>query len=594
MADAPGAAQANVESKVGKWLAANASARPLTNDELARYTANGAQSGWRLEVEVFDRTISLDLTIDERFPRSRPRVALVEPPPFPSYPHVEEDGRLCIIEDNDELDHTQPIAIIKAVLGGAAEILEQGIAGTNQSDFRSEFLSYWNPMATGALIRCLVDPCGDMRRVKLWRSQAGYVVAEDRASLNAWLTNRTGKGLARDAECSSALLLWFDQPLLPSEYPDTPADLCALTARLGETGSNALDTFLGHEQQDWVILLGALANNGPCFGAVTIKRHAGHGRNRPKGTKGFRKGKAPPNIIAAEARRGILTRHRVSRADPWLIHGRDANLALATLRAARVVMLGCGSLGSPVARLIAQAGVGEINLIDPGLMEFANTSRHALGGDQVGQPKAPALALRLQREFAHSHFTGYPYEWQKIAAERPEIFQQADLVISTIGSWSHEGEFNAQQIEMGQPATTLYAWAEPHAAAGHAVLIGPTGGCLACGLSPTGEALFRATRFLVPTLQREAGCGSYFQPYGASEIMMIAGMAAELALDHLLGRAPSASYRIMSARESTVVDAGGAWTDDWRAVTHDRPSATMVERIWQHDLSCPVCGKSDR
>lgn len=594
MVDAPGAAQAEVESKIGKWLAANAGARPLTSDELARYSANGAQSGWRLVVAISDHTIGLDITIDGRFPRSRPRVALVEAPPFPSYPHVEEDGRLCIIEDSDELDHTQPIAIIKAVLGGAAEILEQGIAGTNQSDFRSEFLSYWNPMAKGPLIRCLVDPCGDTRRVKIWRSQAGYIVAEDRASLSAWLNNRTGKGLARDAECPSALLLWFDQPLLPSEYPDTPADLCALAARLGDAASTALDTFLGHEQQDWVILLGSPANNGPCFGAVTIKRHAGHGRNRPRGTKGFRKGKAPPTVIAAEARRGTLTRHRVDRADPWLVHGRDANPDLTTLRTVRVVMLGSGSLGSPIARLLAQAGVGEINLIDPGLMEFANTSRHALGGDQVGQFKASALALRLQREFAHSRFTGHPCGWQKIVAEQPEIFQQADLVISTIGSWSHEGEFNAWQIETGQPVTTLYAWAEPHAAAGHAVLIGPTGGCLACGLSPTGEVLFKAARFSVPTLQREAACGSYFQPYGASEIIMIASMTAELALDHLLGRAPSASYRIMSAREATVADAGGAWTDDWCAATHDRPSATMVERIWQHDLSCSVCGKSGR
>src|SRR3546814_11540406 len=89
------------------------------------------------------------------------------------------------------------------------------------------------------------------------------------------------------------------------------------------------------------------------------------------------------------------------------------------------------------------------------------------------------------------------------------------------------------------------------------LLVVPTGGCCACGLSPTGEGLFKAARFSVPTLQREAACCSYFQPYGASEIIMIASMTAELALDHLLGRAPSASYRIMSDREATVADAGG-------------------------------------
>ena len=594
MADPPGAAQAEIVGKVGKWLAANVGARLLTDNELARFKANNAQCGWRLDVAVGDRLFGLDVVIDERFPRSRPRVALVEPPPFPSFPHVEEDGRLCIIEDSDELDHAQPIAIIKAALGGASAILEHGIAGTNQSEFRSEFLSYWNPRARGAAIRSLVDPCGNTRRIKLWRSQAGYILAEDRASMNAWLSNRAGKGLSRSDECASALLLWLDQPLLPSDYPDTPEDLCALAAPLGAAATTALDNFLGYEQKDWVILLGAQANNGPCFAAVTIKRHRGHDRNGPKRAKGFRKGKVPAAIVAAEARRGTLTRHRVTRVDPWLIHGRDANPDLTTLRMVRVVMLGCGSLGSPIARLLAQAGVGEIELVDPGIMEFANTSRHALGGDQAGLPKATALALRLQREFAHSRFVGHPSGWQKIAEERPEILEHADLVISTIGSWSHEGEFNTRQVETGQPATTLYAWAEPHAAAGHAVLIGPTAGCLACGLSCTGEALFKAVHFPGPTLEREAACGSYFQPYGASEITMIASMGAELALDHLLGRAPSASYRVVSAREAAVAGAGGAWTQDWRAATQDRPSATLVERIWQHDLACPVCGKSDR
>lgn len=594
MAELPVAAQGDIETRVGNWLTANTGARPLTEGELLRYKANDARCGWRLVVLVLEQAVGLDLVVDARFPRSRPRVALAEPPTFPSYPHVEEDGRLCVIEDSDEFDHSQPIAIVKAVLGGAAEILEQGIAGTNQAEFQSEFLSYWNPTAKGATIRGLVDPCGDTRRVKLWRSKAGYFVAEDRATLNAWLTNRAGKGVERDAECSTAFLLWFDQPLLPSEYPNTPEDVRALAARLGEAASSALDSFLGHDQQDWVVLLGAEANNGPCLAAVTIKAHGGHGRNGSKRAKGFRKGKAPPAVILERARHGVLTRHRIERADPWWVHGRDGNTDLSTLRTSRVVMVGCGSLGSPIARLLAQAGVGEIDLVDPDQVKLENTSRHILGAEQYRQNKATALAQRLQRDFPHSRTTGHPCGWQKIAGERPEIFQQADLVVSTIGSWSHEGELNARQIESGHPATTLYSWAEPHAAAGHAVLIGNSGGCFACGLSPTGEALFRVAKFLGPTLQREAACGNHFQPYGASEITAIASMAAELALDHLLERAASSTYRITSGREAAIDRTGGVWTEDWLATTQDRPSATMVERVWRQDFACSVCGKSGR
>lgn len=594
MADALGATRTNIVTKAGKWLAANTGARPLAEDELQRYKMKGARCGWRLDVAICDSQTALDLVIDARFPRSRPRVALAEPPVFPSYPHVEEDGLLCIVEDCDELDHSQPIAILKAVLGGAAEILEQGMAGTNHADFQSEFLSYWNPTAKGDVIHSLVDPCVGTRRIKLWRSKAGYFVAEDRATLNAWLVNRAGKGLPRDVECSSALLLWLDQPLLPSEYPDTPEDLRALAARLGEPASATLDAFLGHEQQDWVVLVGAEAANGPCFAAVTIKFSKRHGRNRSKGTKGFRKGKAPPAIVLEKARRGILSRHRVERADPWWIHGRDGNADLTTLRTSRVVMVGCGSLGSPIARLLAQAGVGEIDLVDPEQIELGNISRHLLGADTYRQNKAAALATRLQRDFPHSRATGHTSGWQKLAADRPDIFAQADLVVSTVGSWSHEAELNVRQLETEHPATILYAWAEPHAAAGHAVLIGKCGGCLACGLSPTGRAQFRAAHFPAPTLQREAACGNYFQPYGAPEITAIASMAADLALDRLLGRAADGAYRIASGREPVIARAGGTWTGDWQAATQNRPSGTLVERVWRHDLVCPACSHRNR
>jgi len=71
-------------------------------------------------------------------------------------------------------------------------------------------------------------------------------------------------------------------------------------------------------------------------------------------------------------------------------------------------------------------------------------------------------------------------------------------------------------------------------------------------------------------------------------------MAAELALDHLLERALSGTYRIVSAREAAVQAAGGTWSAQWLAETAGQPSATLVERAWQHDLACYVCRGTGR
>jgi molybdopterin/thiamine biosynthesis adenylyltransferase len=60
----------------------------------------------------------------------------------------------------------------------------------------------------------------------------------------------------------------------------------------------------------------------------------------------------------------------------------------AALRAARVLVIGAGGLGSPLALYLAAAGVGCIGLVDDDLVELSNLQRqiaHATG--RIGQPK---------------------------------------------------------------------------------------------------------------------------------------------------------------------------------------------------------------
>lgn len=592
MADAPKAGTPTALERVHRWLLTNANARPLKEEELARYTARGADRGWRFQLNVEGQIVDLDLTVDNRFPRSRPRVGFSDPPPFPSYPHVESDGRLCIIEDVDELDHNKPTGIIKAVLTGAAEVLEEGFAGRNEDDFRDEFLSYWDPTAKGPTVYSLADPCGSSRRVKLWSAGKNYFAAEDRRSLNNWLQNRTGRGLAEGEACKPGLILWFDQPLLPKEYPSNPAELCALADKIGGNAPDLLRRYLAEDVCDRLVLLGAQSKNGPCFAAVTIQPHPSHRRNSVRTRRKGNPAKAEPSVILAEVLRGTLIRHRVERVDPHLIHGRDNNPELEVLLASKVIILGCGSLGGYIARTLAQAGVGEIVLIDPEVFEPANPSRHVLGGECAHGFKAQALAVKLRREFPHARFEHHNKSWQKVADKNPKQFQQADLVISTIGSWSHEGEFNARQVSLMHPSSTLYAWTEPFGAAAHAVVIGGAGGCLGCGLTAFGEPVFKVAQFAGTTLKQMAACGSYFQPYGASEINSAANLAVDLAIDHLLDRAPAGSYRVLSARENIVVKNGGAWAPEWQKLTLNRPSAALVELMWQKNEVCGECGRN--
>lgn len=66
------------------------------------------------------------------------------------------------------------------------------------------------------------------------------------------------------------------------------------------------------------------------------------------------------------------------------------------LRDARVLVVGCGGLGSPLALYLAAAGVGTLDLVDGDTVERSNLHRQVLHGeDDIGGPKAASAAARI-------------------------------------------------------------------------------------------------------------------------------------------------------------------------------------------------------
>jgi len=593
MADAPppGIIRADAVNEVGSWLS-TLGATSLDASVLARWAAKRATHGWRLAFVVADQVVTIDFLIDARFPASRPFVIWVDPPPFPNIPHVEADGQLCVLPSVVSFDCLQPVGVAKTILAAVEDIFEKGLTGANFNDFRTEFRSYWNKIAKGREITSVIDPCEPSRRISVWTGRNMIVAAENASALRRWLGNAYGKTAVANVMIQSVPMIWLAEPLLPSEYPHTAAEVHAIVAKAGADALALFETAIANEFDSTLILFGAdTGNGGVCFAGVTLFRPPPGKRPRRARVSGFRD-RVPEKLLLADRMRDHIVLSPVERADPWWVHGRDSLPDLETLLGATVGIIGCGSLGAPIARFLAQAGVGRLKLIDPELMTYANVGRHTLGAPAVARRKANALKERLAREFPHLRIETNPQRWQELAYKNDQELKDCDLLISTIGSWEHEGELNA--FSLAHPAhipSILFAWGEPHAVGGHALLIGNGSGCLACGLSPYGEARFRVAKFDGETLRREAACGAFFQPYGASEIAAIATMVAKLAIDALYERADAGTHRIVAATATDIAASGGQLTQEWITLSGGRDSGgNQEERRWVARIDCPICG----
>jgi adenylyltransferase/sulfurtransferase len=140
---------------------------------------------------------------------------------------------------------------------------------------------------------------------------------------------------------------------------------------------------------------------------------------------------------------------RYSRQELFSGIGREGQ---ERIRAARVVVVGCGALGSSLAETMTRAGVAALTLVDRDFVEESNLQRQSLFDEQDvarGLPKAAAAEARLRRINGEVALRGIVAD---LSAENAgELVRGADLVLDGTDNFEARFLLNDVCVQGGIP-----------------------------------------------------------------------------------------------------------------------------------------------
>src|SRR5213593_1218698 len=136
----------------------------------------------------------------------------------------------------------------------------------------------------------------------------------------------------------------------------------------------------------------------------------------------------PFDLIGSRADAVTLSPQETQRYSRHLIMPEVGMEGQKRLKAASVLLVGAGGLGSPLGLYLAAAGVGRIGLIDFDVVDFSNLQRQILHGTpDVGRPKLQSARDRLTA--INPEVKLDLYETRLTSANALQLFEPYDVVI---------------------------------------------------------------------------------------------------------------------------------------------------------------------
>ncbi len=161
-------------------------------------------------------------------------------------------------------------------------------------------------------------------------------------------------------------------------------------------------------------------------------------------------GGSPPDVLAETAGGVSLSNEEIRRYSRHLIMPEVGMEGQRRLKAARVLMIGAGGLGSPLGLYLAAAGVGKLGIVDFDIVDDTNLQRQLLHGTKdVGRPKLDSARERIRD--VNPHVVVETYETRLTSSNALEILEPYDVVVDGTDNFPTRYLVNDACVLLGKP-----------------------------------------------------------------------------------------------------------------------------------------------
>jgi molybdopterin/thiamine biosynthesis adenylyltransferase len=546
-----------------------------SNDSLSK--RRNLISVFESEITIEGKDVVLAIGFDDRFPYSKPLIFIRPSTILGLLPHVEQDGYVCYTDDNIVIDNTRPFDVIEDALGLAILTIKKGINKDNFGDFIEEIKDYWirnEKLSDSSTILSQIIASDEVKKIR-WShlkfgSKKRILIGENDESVNN-LCTRFCKTSRLLTTIKSAIYIPISDgaSILPKSYSEfwTISEFEEiLKQQLTDKQKTDLNQIIGRWKKvnkSEFLILGVYSKSGVQFLGLE-----------------FCNIKSKNHPLFSESSSIIKPINLINTEKEILIARNGEN----SIQDKRILVIGCGSIGSRIAPELMSIGIEKLTIIDDDFLYFENIYRHQLGIESTYKNKAKALGLMLESRFPHGKLMVYESKIENLLINETIKLNEFDLIISATGDNNVNFVLNEFLLKLTNAPPIIYSWNEPYGIGGHNLLIiNQKEGCYRCLFNDlVNRASFCESG--QSFIKKVAGCSSGFVPFSSLDSLKTTLGCLEIVNDVFRSGLKKNVLRSWKGDKKEFINAGYKLSVRYSLTNNDKEEVEFFK-----NLKCPIC-----